>query len=97
MRGVERPLSPYDNSGKGDDEMKDFGENVKIEKKGRKLLIEIDLDTKVGETTSGNDRLAKTGGFQGYQPLEIEGEEYGLQVGLFKKTGQKKGSKVVSL
>lgn len=78
--------------------MTDFGQNVKIERDGNKLKIEIDLTKEVGKTTSGNSRLAKTSGFQGYQKLVIDGEDYGLQVGLYKKTNGNGGSsKVVEL
>lgn len=78
--------------------MTDFGQNVKIERDGNKLKIEIDLTKEVGKTNSGNSRLAKTSGFQGYQKLVIDGEDYGLQVGLYKKTNGNGGSsKVVEL
>lgn len=78
--------------------MTDFGQNVKIERDGNKLKIEIDLTKEVGKTTSGNSRLAKTSGFQGYQKLVIDGEDYGLQVGMYKKTNGNGGSsKVVEL
>lgn len=78
--------------------MKDFGENVKIARDGNKLTIEIDLTKEVAKTTSGNSRIAKTSGFQGYQKLVIDGEDYGLQVGMYKKTNGKTGnSKTVEL
>lgn len=74
--------------------MKDFGQNVKIALNGTKLQIEIDLEVEVGKTTSGNPRIAKTGGFQGYQDLTIKGKDFGLQVGMYEKGGKTRTERV---